>query len=61
MIVRWYKENPKAEKEKEKQEKKWTSIFPFSNVFVFKRLYACTNTFITFYDLEYGILISMGR
>ena len=32
-----------------KKKKKGARIFPFSNVFVFKRLNACTNTNITFY------------
>ena len=39
-------------KTNEKRTKKGARIFPFSNVFVFKRLNACTNTNITFYELQ---------
>ena len=46
------RDSPTLGREREQLEKKYkkgTRIFPFSNVFVFKRLDAYTNTFITFY------------
>ena len=42
----------KTNEKKKKKKKKGARIFPFSNVFVFKRLNACTNTNIMFYGTQ---------
>ena len=42
------------------RKKKGTRIFPFSNVFVFKRLNASTNTNIMFYVYTYSNTSSLG-